>query len=104
MLIPSDYQSTFTKLKERIAVAQHKSLAAVNTELILMYLDFGSILSEKVKGGWGLNVVDTLSKNLQAEYPGAKGLSSRNLRRMRLIHEETAGAITKEYLNFLIKE
>lgn len=91
MLIPSDYQSTFAKLKERIAVAQYKSLSAVNTELILMYLDFGSILSEKVKGGWGLNVVDTLSKDLQAEYPGAKGLSARNLRRMRLIYEETAG-------------
>lgn len=49
-------------------------------------LDFGSILSEKVKGGWELNVVDTLSKDLQAEYPGAKGLSYRNLRRMRLIY------------------
>lgn len=40
---------------------------------------------------WGLNMVDTLSKDLQAEYPSAKGLSSPNLRRMRLIFEETAG-------------
>lgn len=32
-----------------------------------------------------------MSKDLQAEYPGIKGLSSRNLRRMKLIFEETAG-------------
>lgn len=89
MLIPSDYHTTLTKLKERVAIAQYRSLSSVNQELISMYLDFGNILSERVKGGWGLSIVDTLSKDLQAEYPGVKGLSPRNLRRMKLIFEET---------------
>ena len=91
MLVPSDYHATLAQLKDRISVAQYRSLTAVNQELILMYLDLGSVISDRVKGGWGLSVVDSLSKDLQAEYPGVKGLSPRNLRRMKLIFEETFG-------------
>lgn len=53
-----------------------------------MYLDFGKVISERVKGGWGFSIVDTLSRDLQAEYPGVKGLSLRNLCKMKLIFEE----------------
>ncbi|MGJ1203850.1 PDDEXK nuclease domain-containing protein [Sphingobacterium lactis] len=88
MLVPSDYHATLAQLKERISVAQYKSLSAVNQELIHMYLDFGRVISERVKDGWGSSIVDTLSRDLQAEYPGVKGLSPRNLRRMKLIFEE----------------
>src|SRR3546814_869626 len=88
-MVPSNYHQTVTTLKERIATAQYKSDSLVNQELILMYLDFGHVLSERVKGGWGMSVIDTLSIDLQAAYPGVKGMSARNIRRMKLIFEET---------------
>jgi len=88
-MVPSNYYQTLAALKQRINVARYKSLSVVNQELILMYLDIGQVLSEKSISGWGNSIVDTLSIDLQAEYPGVKGFSSRNLRRMRFIFEET---------------
>ena len=41
--------------------------------MILMYLDFGKVISEKLKSGWGESIVDNLSKDLQAEFNGVKG-------------------------------
>lgn len=86
--LPSNYHQTLILLKERIKLAQYKSLSSVNTEMILMYLDFGKVLLEKLKSGWGESIVDNLSKDLQTEYIGVKGFSSRNLRRMKHIFEE----------------
>lgn len=86
--LPIDYQSTLLKLKNRINKARYKSLVAVNSELILMYIDIGKVVSEKVKAGWGKSIIETLSKDLQAEYIGLKGFSERSLYRMKLIFEE----------------
>ncbi len=86
--LPENYNQTLLNLKERIKLAQYKSLSTVNSEMILMYLDFGKIFSEKLKSGWGESIIDTISKDLQTEYVGVKGFSSRNLRRMKLIYEE----------------
>lgn len=87
-LTPAHYSETLLELKKRINLAQYKSFSAVNTELILLYLDIGKVISQKIKLGWGESVVDTLSKDLQTEYIGVKGFSSRNLRRMRFIFDE----------------
>ncbi len=86
--LPENYIETLSSLKERIKFAQYRSLSTVNTEMILMYLDFGKIFSEKLKLGWGESIIDTISKDLQLEYIGVKGFSSRNLRRMKLIYDE----------------
>lgn len=86
--LPIDYQKTLLELKERINKARYKSLVAANSEVILMYLDIGKVVSEKLKTGWGKSVIENLSKDLQAEYIGLKGFSSRSLYRMKLIFEE----------------
>jgi predicted nuclease of restriction endonuclease-like (RecB) superfamily len=86
--LPENYSQTLINLKTRIKHAQYKSLSTVNTEMILMYLDFGKIFSEKLQSGWGESIIDIISKDLQSEYIGVKGFSSRNLRRMKLIYEE----------------
>jgi len=86
----NDYLKTLISLKERILQAQYKSYSAVNSEMILAYLDIGKTISEKTKTGWGTSVIKQLSKDLQAEFIGMKGFSERNLRLMRFIYEETA--------------
>lgn len=87
-LLPNDYYQTILEIKKRINEARFKSFRVVNTELILMYLEIGQVISLKASKGWGNSVVDTLSADLQAEYPNIKGFSSRNLIRMRQIHEK----------------
>jgi predicted nuclease of restriction endonuclease-like (RecB) superfamily len=83
-----EYLQTLVSLKERILQAQYNSYSAVNTEMILAYLDIGKTISEKTKIGWGTSVIKQLSIDLQAEFNGVKGFSERNLRRMKFIYEE----------------
>ena len=89
MLQLNDYAETFKRLKERVLTAQYRSYSAVNSEMILAYLDIGKTISEKTKTGWGTSVIKQLSKDFRAEFVGVKGFSERNLRRMKLIYEET---------------
>jgi predicted nuclease of restriction endonuclease-like (RecB) superfamily len=84
----NDYLQTLKTLKERVLQAQYRSYSAVNSEMILAYLDIGKVISEKTKTGWGTSVIKQLSKDLQAEFPGVKGFSERNLYRMKVIYEE----------------
>ena len=87
-LLPNNYQKTFIQLKELIKQAQYKSYVAVNSEMILAYLDIGKTISIETKNGWGTSVIDRLSKDLQTEFVGVKGFSSRSLRKMKFIYEE----------------
>jgi predicted nuclease of restriction endonuclease-like (RecB) superfamily len=87
-LANKDYLQTLIALKQRILQAQYNSYSAVNSEMILAYLDIGKTISEKTKTGWGTSVIQQLSKDLQAEFIGVKGFSERNLRRMKFIYEE----------------
>jgi len=82
-ILSENYIKTFVELKERIKQAQYKSLAAVNSEMILAYLDIGKTIWEQTKKGWGTSVIDKLSKDLQTEFVGIKGFSSRSLYRMK---------------------
>jgi predicted nuclease of restriction endonuclease-like (RecB) superfamily len=93
-----DYIQTLISLKERILQAQYNSYSAVNSEMILAYLDIGKTISEKTKTGWGTSVIKQLSKNLQAEFIGVKGFSERNLRLMRFVYEEIDGNVIWQQL------
>lgn len=85
--LPINYSQTFLEIKERINQARYLSLRSVNKELINAYLEIGKVISQRVISGWGESVVDKLSFDLQIEYPGVKGFSKRNLRRMKYIYE-----------------
>lgn len=82
-----DYTKTFIALKERIREAQFKSYSIVNSQMIMTYIDIGKTISCKTKEGWGSSVIKRLSIDLQSEFNGVKGLSDRNLYRMKLIYE-----------------
>ena len=85
----SDYQSFLKEIKGKILDAQYKALRAVNRELLALYSDIGkSIVEKQEQLGWGKSVVETLSKDLQNEFPGMQGFSSRNLWIMRSFYLE----------------
>ena len=80
----SEYKSFVIEIKEKIYQSQLHAMKAVNTELLALYTDIGkSIVEKQDLYGWGKSVVENLSKDLQKEFPGVTGFSSRNLWRMR---------------------
>src|SRR3990167_10450159 len=88
-IINPDYQSLFKDLKERVASSRYKAALSVNKELILLYHHIGGqILQAQARHGWGAKIIDTLSKDLKAEFPEMKGFSPRNLKYMRKFAEE----------------
>lgn len=56
----------------------------INSETINLYWEIGEeIYRQQQENGWGKSIVQVLSKELQKEFPGAKGYSAANLWRMR---------------------
>jgi predicted nuclease of restriction endonuclease-like (RecB) superfamily len=87
-LIPQDYTTLLGDIKERIRAAQYAALKAVNRELIALYWDIGKMIVERQTGKtWGKSVVEQLSKDLRAEFPGIGGLSASNLWRVKNFYE-----------------
>ena len=83
-LIPIDYRTLLSDLKERIHAARMRATLAANAELTLLYWDIGRcILDRQEQQGWGAKVVQRLSVDLRLAFPDMKGLSPRNLKYMR---------------------
>ena len=89
---PTDYVELLIEVKERIRSAQYTALRAVNRELVGLYWDIGRMIAERQKTeGWGKSVVQQLSADLQAEFPGIRGFSVQNLWYMRQFYLEYHG-------------
>lgn len=79
-----NYKAFFTQVKKRISDAQYEALRQVNLQLIDLYWDLGKmIVSRQKKHNWGKAIVQSLSRDLQGEFPGMSGFSSQNLWYMR---------------------
>jgi len=84
-----DYPSWLISIKARIQSARISAARAANRELILLYWDLGRGIVEKQQAlGWAQSVVERLSADLQAEFPGVKGFSANNLWLMRQFYTE----------------
>ncbi|BAY90210.1 MULTISPECIES: PDDEXK nuclease domain-containing protein [unclassified Tolypothrix] len=82
--IPDDYRNLLVEVKQRIRSAQYEALKAVNKELIALYWDIRQMIVTRQQGdSWGKSVVEQLAKDLQTEFPGISGFSTRNIWRMR---------------------
>jgi len=82
-LLPSNYSSVVTALKERIRKARQRAILSVNKELTLLYWEIGEmIITQQGTQGWGAKVIQQLSIDLKTEFPDFKGLSERNLKYM----------------------
>ena len=78
------YREFFVEIKEKVRASQLTALRAVNKELISLYWSIGELIVKKQEEqGWGKAVVDLLGKELQLDFSGVKGFSSRNLWNMR---------------------
>ena len=79
-----EYLNFLANIKEKIYSAQYEAMKQVNKTLLALYWEIGKSIVEKQKEyGWGKSIVETLSKDLQNEFPGVQGYSTDNLWRMR---------------------
>lgn len=87
----SEYLQVLDQVKREIAQARVRAVGRVNSELICMYWRIGNALNAGRL--YGTSYIDTLAKDLRAEYPGQKGLSARNLRYMAKFNREISEEI-----------
>ena len=86
---PSEYPQFLVEIKERIHKSRYEAAKAVNHEIIQLYWDIGKLITEKQQTlGWGKSVVETLSEDLQKEFPGISGFSKSNLWSMAQFYSE----------------
>jgi len=86
--LPADYGNWLASLKSRIQGARQRALLSANAEQIRLYHDIGrDILERQSREGWGAKVIDQLSTDLRAAFPGMKGLSATNLKYMKFFAE-----------------
>jgi predicted nuclease of restriction endonuclease-like (RecB) superfamily len=90
--LPRDYALLLRDLKDRIQAARTSAALSVNREMIALYWDIGRQVVEKQKaGGWGRGVIERLSQDIRAAFPGIKGFSRRNIQSMRLFFQAWPG-------------
>lgn len=81
-------------IKERIRSSQLNAIRAVNKELIQLYWSIGeSIAKKQLEQKWGSAIVEELARELQLEFPGIQGFSTRNIWRMRNLYLAYTGNI-----------
>jgi predicted nuclease of restriction endonuclease-like (RecB) superfamily len=86
---PQDYAHFLHAVKQQIRDRQLQAMRSVNRELVGLYWDVGEMIHQKQATlGWGKSVVETLARDLQAEFPGRSGFSANNLWLMRQFYSE----------------
>jgi hypothetical protein len=80
-----DYAAWLVDLKSRMQRARSQAALAMNQELIRLYDHLGTeILERQQRQGWGAKVIERLATDLGESFPDMKGLSSRNLKYMKV--------------------
>ncbi len=75
-------------IKQKVRSAQYEALKVVNVQLKNSYWEIGKSIAEKQSESWGKAIVQTLSKELQNEFPGISGFSTTNLWLMTQFFDE----------------
>ncbi len=78
----------FEEIIKLIEQSKRNALKAVNIELIDLYWNIGSYISNKIKNSeWGESIVMELANYIQLKEPNIKGFSDKNLWRMKQFFE-----------------
>ncbi len=83
----SSFNNALRLIKEKVYQAKYNALKIVNTQLLNLYWEIGKIIVQKQESEkWGRSVVEQISKELMAKFPGTSGFSSSNLWYMRELY------------------
>ena len=77
------YKELLKEIKDKVRNSQIRASLSVNSEVIQLYWDIGRRISESQKAAkWGDKILETLSHDLQNQFPKMQGFSPRNLKFM----------------------
>jgi len=83
------YAPFIKEIKALVYRRQYEAMKKVNAELLQLYWEIGGEIERtQNEQGWGKSVVEVLAKELQIEFPGIKGFTTRNLWFMRQFYNE----------------
>lgn len=75
-----EYNEFLREIKDQIVNAQIKTALTVNRELLKLYWNLSKqIIEKQEKASWGEGILESISHDLQKEFPHMKGFSVRNL-------------------------
>lgn len=82
----NDFKNIIENIKSDIKSTRFKIIENTNKELLYLYFRLGKIIDEN--STYGKNFINQLSIELKLEFPNMKGLSTRNLSRMKVFYKE----------------
>ena len=75
-----EYREWIQELSKRFRQSQIKAAVKVNTELVRFYWSLGEdIVNRQMEKKYGAGIIETISRDLQEQFPEVKGLSRRNI-------------------------
>lgn len=97
--LDSEYRDWILEVKQRYQASQIKAAVKVNSEQLLFNWQLGrDLVIRRAEEKWGKGVVEQVSLDLQAEFPGTKGFSARNLWWMKQWYSFYTNAINGQLL------
>ncbi len=103
--LTTEYEHWIESVKSRVRTARVRTALAANSELIRFYWNLGKMISTKlIETGWGGNVVNQLSIDLQKEFPHLKGFSRRNLYYTKKFYEVFSELLIAPQVGALLKD
>lgn len=88
LLNDNSYLSVVDSIKQEIEKARYRAALQVNSELIVLYYNIGTIINEQKQ--WGNKFIDNLARDIKLSFPEATGYSVRNLKYMSKFAAEYA--------------
>ena len=94
--IDQEYVQWLNEIKARYRSAQIKASVRINVEQLLFNWQLGrDLVIRKAEEKWGSGIVEQVSLDLQAAFPGSKGFSTTNLWYMKQWYQFYAAAIPR---------
>jgi predicted nuclease of restriction endonuclease-like (RecB) superfamily len=82
--MPTGYAEMLQEIKQHVQQTRLRNVQAASAAMVQAYWHVGGVILQRQQTqGWGAKVIDRLSADLSAEFPGMQGFSPRNLKYMR---------------------
>ena len=77
------YAALLRRIRQRVQIAQQRTIYAANEEMLRMYWDVGEMLQQSQDAdGWGKKTLQRLAVDLKNDYSEIKGFTVRNMQYM----------------------
>lgn len=86
----SEYLATIEQVKQEIKAAQYRAAVRVNSELIVLYYNIGTVINQHKS--WGNKFIENLARDIKTDFPSSTGYSVRNLKYMAKFAETYSDA------------